>query len=202
MSDARIRVSRLAFSWPDGTPVLEGLSFLLGPGRTGLVAPNGAGKSTLLKLLAGELHAHTGQISIDGVVGYLSQRRDLLDPARSLMDNLAAFTPAMPRQDRANLLARLLFHGARMHLPVSGLSGGERLRAVLACVLYAEPSPQLLLLDEPTNNLDMATTATLEQALHVYEGALVVVSHDEAFLAEIGVNRWLELADGRLIEVG
>ena len=89
-----------------------------------------------------------------------------------------------------NLLARFLFRGSRMHLPVGVLSGGERLRATLACVLFAEPAPQLLLLDEPTNNLDLVSVGQLECALNAYEGAFVVVSHDERFLAEIGVDRW------------
>jgi len=81
------------------------------------------------------------------------------------------------------------------------LSGGERLRATLACVLFAEPAPQLLLLDEPTNNLDLVSVAQLESALNAYRGAFVVVSHDERFLAGIGVTRRLALADGRLREV-
>jgi ATPase subunit of ABC transporter with duplicated ATPase domains len=80
------------------------------------------------------------------------------------------------------------------------LSGGERLRAVLACVLHATPPPQLLLLDEPGNNLDLASVDLLAQALRAYEGALVLVSHDPAFLEEIEVERWLELSDGRLVE--
>jgi ATPase subunit of ABC transporter with duplicated ATPase domains len=101
-----------------------------------------------------------------------------------------------------HLLARFLFRGARIHLPIGALSGGERLRATLACVLFAEPAPQLLLLDEPTNNLDLISVGQLEAALGAYEGAFVVVSHDERFLAEIGVNRWLRLADGRLRETG
>jgi ATPase subunit of ABC transporter with duplicated ATPase domains len=87
-----------------------------------------------------------------------------------------------------------------MHLPAQALSGGERLRAVLACVLHATPAPQLLLLDEPTNNLDLATVALLEQALRAYEGALVVVSHDPAFLSRIRITRWLDLVDGQLLE--
>ena len=98
------------------------------------------------------------------------------------------------------MLARFLFRGARSHLPVGVLSGGERLRATLACVLCAEPAPHLLLLDEPTNNLDLVSVGQLESALSAYQGAFVVVSHDERFLVEIGVNRWLRLAGGRLLE--
>jgi ATPase subunit of ABC transporter with duplicated ATPase domains len=89
-----------------------------------------------------------------------------------------------------------------VNLPVGVLSGGERLRATLACVLCAEPAPQLLLLDEPTNNLDLVSVGQLESALSAYQGAFVVVSHDERFLAEIGVQRWLRLADGQLREIG
>ncbi|GAA3408191.1 hypothetical protein GCM10018952_04420 [Streptosporangium vulgare] len=108
----------------------------------------------------------------------------------------------MPQADRMNLLARFLFRGSRVHLPVGALSGGERLRATLACVLYAEPAPQLLLLDEPTNNLDLVSVGQLESALSAYEGAFVVVSHDERFLAEIKIDRWLRLSEGRLLETG
>ena len=78
--------------------------------------------------------------------------------------------------------------GTRIHLPVAALSGGERLRATLACVLYAEPAPQLLLLDEPTNNLDLVSVGQLESALNAYRGAFVVVSHDARFLAEHSVG--------------
>ncbi|MFE3451257.1 ABC-F family ATP-binding cassette domain-containing protein [Nonomuraea sp. NPDC059194] len=138
----------------------------------------------------------------DGRIAYLSQRLDLLDVERTVAENLAAFAPAMPEAERMNLLARFLFRGARAHLPVGVLSGGERLRATLACVLCAEPAPQLLLLDEPTNNLDLVSVGQLESALGAYEGAFVVVSHDERFLAEIKVNRWLELSGGRLLELG
>jgi len=80
------------------------------------------------------------------------------------------------------------------------LSGGERLRATLACVLFAEPAPQLLLLDEPTNNLDLVSVGQLRSALAAYRGAFIVVSHDERFLADIGVHRWLRLSGGRLHE--
>ncbi|MEV1246591.1 ABC-F family ATP-binding cassette domain-containing protein [Nonomuraea sp. NPDC049750] len=174
-----------------------------GPERIALSGPNGAGKSTLLRLISGELEPDGGTTRrADGRVAYLSQRLDLLDVERTVAENLAAFAPGMAAAERMNLLARFLFRGARAHLPVAALSGGERLRATLACVLYAEPAPQLLLLDEPTNNLDLVSVAQLEGALIAYQGAFVVVSHDERFLTEIGVQRWLELSDGRLLETG
>ncbi|MFD9860164.1 ABC-F family ATP-binding cassette domain-containing protein [Streptomyces alboflavus] len=174
-----------------------------GPERIALTGPNGAGKTTLMRLITGELAPDSGDIKRnDGRIAYLSQRLDLLDLDRTVAENFAAFAPERPAAERMNLLARFLFRGARAHLPVRVLSGGERLRATLACVLCAEPAPHLLLLDEPTNNLDLVSAGQLESALNSYQGAFMVVSHDERFLAEIGVNRWLRLADGQLLETG
>ncbi|TQM78836.1 ATPase subunit of ABC transporter with duplicated ATPase domains [Saccharothrix saharensis] len=172
-----------------------------GPERIALTGPNGAGKSTLLRIVHGDLEPDSGEVKrADGRIAYLSQRLDLLDGDLTVAGNLAEFAPAMPPAERMNLLARFLFRGARAHLPVGVLSGGERLRATLACVLFADPAPQLLLLDEPTNNLDLLSTARLERALNAYQGAFVVVSHDECFLAEIGIDRRLRLEHGRLLE--
>ncbi|NUT92094.1 MAG: ABC-F family ATP-binding cassette domain-containing protein [Saccharothrix sp.] len=158
-----------------------------GPERIALTGANGAGKSTLLRLL------DTGP-----QVAYLSQRLELLDPTRSVLDNLATSAPSLSAERRMHLLARFLFRGERAHLPVGALSGGELLRATLACVLYAEPAPHLLLLDEPTNNLDLVSVGQLENALNAYRGAFVVVSHDERFLENIGVTRRLTLENGHL----
>ncbi|MER7930241.1 ribosomal protection-like ABC-F family protein [Streptomyces sp. NPDC096057] len=172
-----------------------------GPERIALTGPNGAGKTTLLRLITGELAPDSGEIRRnDGRIAYLSQRLDLLDVNRTVAENFAVFAPERPEAERMNLLARFLFRGARAHLPVGVLSGGERLRATLACVLCAEPAPHLLLLDEPTNNLDLVGAGQLESALDSYQGAFMVISHDERFLARIGVNRRLRLAEGTLRE--
>jgi ATPase subunit of ABC transporter with duplicated ATPase domains len=193
---------RITAGYGDRT-VLDGVDLAIrGPERIALTGANGSGKSTLLRVLSGDLTAEGTAARAGGRVAYLSQRLDLLDLDRTVLENFVAFAPALGRTQRMHVLARFLFRGQRIHLPVGALSGGERLRATLACVLFAEPAPQLLLLDEPTNNLDLVSVGQLESALTAYEGAFVVVSHDERFLAEIKIDRWLRLAEGRLREIG
>lgn len=181
----------------------EGVSLTIrGPERIALNGGNGVGKTTLLRILAGHQDPDEGAVRRANVrVASLAQRLDLLDPARTVAENFADFAPTRPVLERAQLLARMQFRGTRQDLPVGVLSGGERLRATLLCVLHAEPAPQLLLLDEPSNNLDLVSVAQLERSLNAYEGALVVVSHDESFLDALRLTRRLRLSGGALREV-
>jgi ATPase subunit of ABC transporter with duplicated ATPase domains len=170
-----------------------------GPERVALSGPNGAGKTTLLRHVTGELDGLT--VRLNGAVGYLPQRLDVLDESASVVENVRAVAPAASVNEVRAGLARFLFRGTRADQPAGTLSGGERFRAVLAALLLAQPPPQLLLLDEPTNNLDMASARQLSEALSCYQGALLVASHDVPFLRSIGISRWLRLSrDGRLRE--
>ncbi len=186
----------------DGVAVLDGVDLSVrGPERIALTGPNGAGKTTLFRALIGELEPDTGTIGVaGGRVAYLSQRLDALDDDRTVAGNLAVFAPSLSVTRRRHLLARFLFRADAADRPVRTLSGGERLRATLACVLFAEPAPQLLLLDEPTNNLDLVSVAQLESALAAYRGAFIVVSHDASFLDGIAVDRVVRLEAGHLTE--
>ncbi len=115
-----------------------GLIFSIrGPERIALTGPNGAGKSTLLRIIDGSLEPDSGTVQrVDGRIASLSQRLDLLAEDRTVAESLAAAAPSLSHTRRMHLLAQFLFRGDRIHLPVAALSGGERLRATLACVLY------------------------------------------------------------------
>ena len=176
-------------------PVIRDLSLrIVGPERVAVVGPNGSGKTTLLHLAAGRLAPSAGTVRL-GVaadeVAFFDQHARRLDPGLSVLDNYRlAFPKADPTQSRL-ALARFLFPDGEALRPVGRLSGGQKLRAALACVLGGPRPPKLLLLDEPTNHLDLDSLDALEDVLRGYDGALLLVSHDAAFLEAVGVDRSL-----------
>ncbi|WP_431070942.1 ABC-F family ATP-binding cassette domain-containing protein [Microbacterium phyllosphaerae] len=138
-------------------------------------------------------------------IGYLPQRVDGLDENRSVFENIADAAPQVPEKELRNRLARFLIRGATAERPVAALSGGERFRVALAKLLLSDPAPHLVVLDEPTNNLDIDTVDQLVEALRAYRGAVLVVSHDDAFLARLDLDLTLEVqsdGEGALREVG
>ncbi|MEV4687134.1 ABC-F family ATP-binding cassette domain-containing protein [Microbacterium sp. LWH3-1.2] len=193
-----------------------------GPERVALIGPNGAGKTTLLEKLVASADHNSGNPAAKGAqrpgeagsflscaqvelhtdrVGYLPQRVDGLDDAASVLENVAPSAPNVTIVELRNRLARFLIRGAAVERPVGTLSGGERFRVALARLMLADPPPQLLVFDEPTNNLDLDTVDRFVEAIAAYRGAVLVVSHDDAFLERIGVSLVVELdRDGTLTE--
>jgi ATPase subunit of ABC transporter with duplicated ATPase domains len=192
-----LRMEGVAWASPDGRPVLSGIDLTMrGPERVAVTGPNGSGKSTLLRLVVGDLAADRGEIVVgvdDSRVAWLDQSAALLGRSRTVLEAFRGRHPDLAEAMARHRLARFLFPGEEALKPVEALSGGERMRAALACVLGGSRVPSLLLLDEPTNHLDLDSLETVEEAVAAYDGALLVVSHDPDFLEAVGVERRLEL---------
>ena len=197
-----ITVTSLAFTWPDGSPVFEGLDVAFGPGRTGLVGVNGSGKSTLLKLIAGELAPVDGTVRVAGEVGYLPQNVTL-DTTLRVDETLgiAAQRTALHAIEAGDVsethfetvgddwdveeralatLGELGLGHVGLDRAIGEVSGGESVLLRLAALLLRRPD--VLLLDEPTNNLDLYARRRLYAAVQSWPGVMVVVSHDRELL--------------------
>ncbi|MCX8997997.1 ATP-binding cassette domain-containing protein [Rhizobiaceae bacterium BDR2-2] len=193
-----LQFDNVTAGYEPGRPVLRGLSFTVtGPERLAVTGPNGSGKTTLLALIAGRHAPDAGAVRRFVPFAMLDQRVSLIDPSLSIRDNFRRLNPDADENACRLALARFMFRADAAMQPAGTLSGGQLLRAGLACVLGGGAPPPLLLLDEPTNHLDIESVETVEAGLRAYDGALVVVSHDEAFLEAIGMTRRLELSPAR-----
>lgn len=189
-----LRLEGVRGGYDPARPVIDGLSLAItGPERLALTGPNGSGKSTLLALITGALAPLKGTVALSVPCALLDQHVSLLDPGQTLRENYRLLNPDADENQCRAALARFRFRADDALRPVGALSGGQRLRAGLACTLGRPAPPALLLLDEPTNHLDLDAVEALEAALLAYDGALVVVSHDAAFLSRLGLDRQLEL---------
>jgi ATP-binding cassette subfamily F protein uup len=196
-------------SFGDRTVVRGFSTRILRGDRVGIVGPNGAGKTTLLNLLTGALAPDSGRITIGTNLSRvtLDQRRDVLDPGRTLMQSLTGgmgdqVTVAGVTRHVVGYMKDFLFAPEQANTPVEVLSGGERARLTLA-MAFAKPS-NLLVLDEPTNDLDLETLELLQELLADYPGTVLLVSHDRDFIDRVvtstiateGDGRWIEYAGG------
>ncbi|CAI1116380.1 Uncharacterized ABC transporter ATP-binding protein YheS [Serratia quinivorans] len=163
-----------------------------GPMRVALTGPNGCGKTTLLKVILGQLAARAGCCHCSLPTAYLDQNLSQLDLSLSVVEHLGLQDSPLNEGRMRSQLAQLQLNAERILLPLAALSGGERLKAALACMLWRQEPAQLLLLDEPTNHLDLASSLAIEAALASFPGAMLVVSHDEAFLQALKLTHRLQ----------
>ena len=177
--------------------VFTGVDLAIDKGsRVVILGLNGAGKTTLLRILAGIDQPDTGAV-VPGhglKIGYYAQEHETLDIDRTVLENMQSAAPQLTDTEARSVLGSFLFSGEDAHKPAKVLSGGEKTRLALASLVVS--SANVLLLDEPTNNLDPASREEVLAAIRSYEGAIVLVTHDEGAVFALEPDRVLILPDG------
>jgi ATP-binding cassette subfamily F protein 3 len=181
-----LQAAGLSYAYAAEPPILQHVDFTLYRGeRVGLLGRNGSGKSTLLKLAAGLLVPDGGTIILDERVslGYFPQEGGVLDPKQRALDAVWEEIPAEPEVAVRNILGGFLFSDAEAEKRIGLMSGGEKSRVLLVKLMLSRPN--FLVMDEPTNHLDLPSRILLENMLSEYDGTVLLVSHDRAFLDEV-----------------
>lgn len=189
-SKTPLEVQNLSFAYPDSAPLYDKLSFSLTRGEKFLiVGENGVGKSTLLKLLVGELQPKSGSVILgqNTTLAYYAQELEILDPRRNILENVESYD--FTDTELRSALSNFLFYGDDIFKKVEVLSPGERARVALCKILLQRTN--LILLDEPTNHFDPETQKIIGENLHDYSGTIIMVSHNPAFVEQIGITRML-----------
>lgn len=192
-----VAVEDVSYHYPNQSSLYEELSFQIKGGERFLVVgENGIGKSTLIKLLMGILTPDAGQIRYNPKtdVAYYAQEMEQLDHTKTILENVE--TPGYTPWQLRSVLSNFLFYDDDVNKKLQVLSPGEKARVALCKVLLQKAN--LLLLDEPTNHLDPETQAIIGENFQQYSGTIIVVSHNPAFVEQIGINRMLILPSGRI----
>jgi ABC transport system ATP-binding/permease protein len=197
-------VQAINYNLPDKNLVKNFSTSVMRGDRIALIGPNGCGKSTLIKLLIERLQPQSGEIKVGTKleVAYFDQYREALDPEKTVEENVGEGkqTVTINGKDRHILsyLQDFLFSPMRARTPVKALSGGEKNRLLLARLLLRPAN--LIILDEPTNDLDIETLELLESLLTDFEGTLLIVSHDRAFIDNTVTSSWWFAGNGHWSE--
>ncbi len=187
-----INIENLSFGY-DKKNIFKNFDFeMFGCDKVHIVGGNGAGKTTLLKLMTGVLKPDFGHIKMSENYVYLDQNLSLLNPKKSILENVMDFAKT-DLHNAHNIAANFGFRNWDAKKLVGNLSGGELLKATLGTVINKTNQPELLILDEPTNNLDIKSIEILEDALNQYTGAILIVSHDMAFIENLNIDRILKI---------
>ncbi|MCC6095335.1 MAG: ATP-binding cassette domain-containing protein, partial [Eubacterium sp.] len=193
-----LTVSGLSKSFP-GLALFQNQSFKIRKGeRVAIIGDNGTGKSTILKMINGLEKPDAGEITLGSRVhiGYYDQEQQLLDPEKTIFEQISDDYPSLTETEIRNVLAAFLFTGDEVYKKISTISGGERGRVSLARLMLSEAN--FLILDEPTNHLDIISKEILEDALNEYTGTVLYVSHDRYFINQTA-TRILELTNHTLV---
>jgi len=177
--------------------VFAGINLAIDKGsRVVILGYNGAGKTTTLRILAGEETPDTGEVVYGhgAKIGYFAQEHDTVDDTLTVLENLQHVAPELNDTQARSILGSFLFSGDDAMKPARVLSGGEKTRLALATLVTSRAN--VLLLDEPTNNLDPASRDEILKAIAKYEGAIVLVTHDEGAVEALNPERVLLMPDG------
>lgn len=190
-----LKIENIDFAYPNQNLIFQDFSLTItGAERLSILGDNGSGKSTLSQLIMQKIQPQKGSIYI-GVehTKYLSQFGDFANENLSIIENFQLKNPDLSVQEAYSRLAQFNFRNTQAQKCIKHLSGGEKIRAGLAATLLSNHPPQLLILDEPSNHLDIRSLEAIEEILELYEGALIVISHDEEFLKKLNISQFIKL---------
>jgi ATPase subunit of ABC transporter with duplicated ATPase domains len=184
-----IEIENLCFSYTNNV-IFKNFNLIINAGdRVVINGKNGSGKTTLLKIIIGKVSEYSGIVNIKvnrDRIGYLEQEQRIFNDTKTILDSMKAYT-GLNENDCRDILAKFLFRTDAVYKLIGDISGGEKIRMVLACIL-AKNNVELLIIDEPTNNLDLESIQILEDILNQFNGTIIVVSHDKHFVENIGAT--------------
>lgn len=193
-----VETTDVTFGYPGREPLWQRspLSISLYSGeRVWLRGDNGCGKSTLIKLLTGALNPTSGNVRRSQTLNIvcLDQEYSLIDDKQTVYTQLEAYNGKRPEHELKMLLNRFSLTAASWNKKCAFLSGGERMKLALCCLLVCEDAPDMIIADEPTNNIDISSMDVLAATLRTYIGTLLIVSHDKQFIQDIGIDRTISI---------